>query len=195
MPIRRTLRAAARSVLLVLAFAVILWEETVWRWARAFGALLARIPLVAALERLVQRLDARLVFALFLIPIALLFPLKIAALWLIAHHHVVAGLTLIAGAKLLGTAISARLYAIAEPRLLELPSFAWLHGLVTRLLGRAHAFLDASPAWQAARAAIRRARAAVAGVARRLRARFAGDGRGLPAARRLLGRWRRRPAP
>ncbi|HEY4251919.1 MAG TPA: hypothetical protein VGM87_11980 [Roseomonas sp.] len=194
MPLRHTLRLALKSVLLVCAFAVVLWEETVWRWARALAAILARIPLVAKLEPLVQRLDARLVFLLFLIPIALLLPLKIAALWLIAHHHVVAGLALVIGAKLLGTAISARLYHLAQPRLMELPSFAWLHGLVSGLLARAHAYLDASPAWQAARATLRRAKVAVASVARRL---FAGRGGRLglrlAAARRFLGG--RRAAP
>lgn len=199
MPIRRTLRLALKSVLLVLAFAVVLWEETVWRWARAIGALIARIPFIATLEDLVRRLDARLVFALFLIPIALLFPLKIAALWLIAHHQVFAGLALAIGAKLLGTAISARLYAIAEPRLLELPSFAWLHGIVTGLLARAHAYLDASPAWQAARATLRRGKEAAIALIRRARTLLAGQGGGLglrlAASRRLLDRWRRRPAP
>lgn len=198
MPLRRTLRLALKSILLVAAFAVVLWEETIWRWARAIGALIARIPFIATLEDLVRRLDARLVFALFLIPIALLFPLKIAALWLIAHHQVFAGLALAIGAKLLGTAISARLYALAEPRLLELPSFAWLHGIVTRLLARAHAYLDAFPAWQAARATLRRGKEMVATLARRVRSRLGGPGGGLAlrlaAARRFL--WgRRRPAP
>lgn len=161
-----------RAPLLILAFAIVLLEETIWRWARALGALLARIPIFAALERLVPRLDARLVLLLFLIPIALLFPVKLAALWLIGTGHVVTGAALIVVAKMLGTAFSARLYAIAEPRLLELPLFVRLHGLVTRLIARAHAYLDASPAWQAARRAVARTKQSL----RDVRLRYFGGG-------------------
>ncbi len=177
-----------RAPLLVLAFAIILLEETIWRWARALGTLLARIPLFAAIERLVPRLDAQLVLGLFLIPIALLFPVKLAALWLIGTGHAFSGLALIIAAKMVGTAFSARLYAIAEPRLLELPLFVRLHGLVTRLLARAHAYLDATPAWQAAKRGVARAKQAV----RDLRARYFGGG-ALAAALASVRQWRRPP--
>ena len=177
-----------RAPLLVAAFAIILLEETIWRWARALGTLLARIPLFAAIERLVPRLDARLVLGLFLIPIALLFPLKLAALWLIGTGRPFTGLALIVAAKMVGTAFSARLYTIAEPRLLELPLFVRLHGVVTRLVARAHAYLDASPAWQAARRAVARAKQTV----RDIRARYFSGG-AFAAALASVRHWRRPP--
>lgn len=177
-----------RAPLLVAAFAIIVLEETIWRWARAFGTLLARIPVFAAIERLVPRLDPRLVLALFLIPIALLFPLKVAALWLIGTGHPFTGMALIVAAKMVSTAFSARLYTIAEPRLLELPLFVRLHGVVTRLLARAHAYLDASPAWQAARRGVARAKQAV----RAIRARYFGAG-AFAAALATVRQWRRPP--
>ncbi len=162
-----------RTLLLIPAFAIVLLEETIWRWARALGGLLARIPVFAAIERVVPRLDPRLVLALFLVPIALLFPVKLMALWLIGTGHAFTGVTLIVVAKMVGTAFSARLYAIAEPRLLELPLFVRLHGVVTRLLARAHAYLDATPAWQAARRAVARVKASLAQIRARY---FAGGG-------------------
>ncbi|MDB5315003.1 MAG: conserved rane protein of unknown function [Rhodospirillales bacterium] len=162
-----------RAPLLVLAFAVVLFEETIWRWARALGGVLARIPILAAFERLVPRLDARSVLALFLIPIGLLIPVKLTALWLIGTGHPITGVAVIIAAKMVGSAFSARLYTIAEPRLLELPLFVRLHGVVTRLLARAHAYLDASPIWQAARRTIARAKQSVRDFRTRY---FAGGG-------------------
>ncbi len=183
MTLPRRLRAVLMPPLLFAAFVLVLFEETVWRWARALGALAARLPVMAALERLVQRLDPRLLFALFLIPVALLLPLKFLALWLIASGHAVTGVAVIAVAKMLGTAVSARLYAIAEPRLMQIPAFAWLRNLALGVLARAHAYLDASPAWQAARRA-------VAALKLRVRAMLARGRFGLQFA--ALRRWMRR---
>lgn len=190
--IRRSIRAVLRPPLLAAAFLLLVWEETVWRWAKALGALVARIPFMAAVERLVARLDARLVFLLFLIPMALLFPLKILALWLIATGQPVLGLGVIVAAKVVGTAVSARLYVIAEPRLMEIRAFVWLHGLVTGWLKAAHAFLDASPGWQAAKRLVRDAKDRMKAVAARLRATLraqrGGVGLRFAAARRWLRR-------
>lgn len=190
--VRRSLRAALKPPLLFAAFLLLLWEETVWRWAKALGALVARIPVMAALERVVARLDARLVFLLFLIPMALLLPLKFVALWLIATGQPLLGLAAVVIAKMVGTAVSARLYVIAEPRLMEVPAFAWLHGHVTGWLKAAHDCLDASPTWQAAR----RRMAAAKGQVHRLtgwlrqglRTRRGGLSLRLAAARRWIGR-------
>ncbi|MBR0656222.1 hypothetical protein [Plastoroseomonas arctica] len=178
-----------RAPLLVLAFAIVLLEETIWRWARALGGVLARIPIFAALERLVPRMDPRLVLALFLIPIALLFPVKLTALWLIGTGHVFTGVALIVAAKMLGTAFSARLYTIAEPRLMQLPLFVRLRGLVTRLLARAHAYLDASPAWQSARRAMARAKQSL----RDFRLRHFGGGGFAAALASVRRRFRAQP--
>ena len=189
---RRTIRAVLKPPLLVAAFLVLLWEETVWRWAKALGALVARLPLMAAVERVVARLDARLVFLLFLVPMALLFPLKLLALWLIATGQPLLGIGVVVGSKMLGTAISARLYVIAEPRLMEIRAFVWLHGRVTGWLRAAHAFLDASPGWQAARRALGALkdslRAMVAPMLGVLRSRGGRMGMRFGAVRRWIGR-------
>jgi hypothetical protein len=189
---RRTIRAVLTPPLLVAAFLILVWEETVWRWAKALGALVARLPLMAAVERVVARLDARLVFLLFLIPMALLFPLKLLALWLIATGRPLLGIGVVVAAKMLGTAVSARLYVVAEPRLMEIRAFVWLHGRVTGWLRAAHEFLDASPGWQAARRALHALkgslRAMVAPLRGVLRSRAGGLVTRLGAMRRWLAR-------
>uniref|UniRef100_UPI0018DEFCD5 hypothetical protein n=1 Tax=Roseomonas rosulenta TaxID=2748667 RepID=UPI0018DEFCD5 len=173
---RHPIRGLLKPPLMLLAFLWVVLEETIWGWAKALGGLLARIPVFAALERLILRLDARLVLLLFAVPIALLFPVKLAALWLIGSGHWLLGAGVLLAAKSAGTAFSARLYVVAEPKLMTIPAFAWVRGHVVALLARAHAYLDASPTWRAARRGMAEAKGALRGAAAALRAMLAGTG-------------------
>jgi hypothetical protein len=190
------LRRILRAPLLLLAFLWVVLEETIWRWAGLLGARIARLPIFAGLERLILRLDPRLVLLLFLVPLLGLIPLKFAAVWLIGGGHPIKGVILLLSAKFLGTAISAHLYSVAEPKLMQIAIFARVRNLIVALLARAHAFLDASPAWQAARHAVQRLKLtgrALAGTARRW---IFGDGPGLVTRiRTVRAQWRRRSRP
>lgn len=177
-------RDLLRPPLLLLAFLWVVLEETIWGWARAIGDLLARLPFFAALERLILRLDARVVLLFFAVPLVALIPVKLGAVWLIGTGHPLAGIALLLAAKSVGTAFSARLYVAAEPKLMEIPLFVRLRVFVLGLLARAHAYLDASPSLQAALRATRRAKAAARAAAQRARTWVRG------AAPSLLGRVR-----
>lgn len=187
------LRRMLRAPLLLLAFLWVVLEETIWHWAALLGARIARLPVFAALERLVLRSDPHVVLLLFLVPLLGLIPLKFAALWLIGGGHPIKGVLLLLAAKFLGTALSAHLYAVAEPKLMQIALFARVRNLVVALLARAHAFLDASPAWQAARWAARRARTMARALAAQARALVFGDGPTLlDRVRAVRAQWRRR---
>jgi hypothetical protein len=150
----RWLRRAAGTLLALL----ILFEE--WGWEplqRALGVL-SRLPWVARIERRIAALPPRAALAVFLPPVLLLLPIKVLALALIAHGHALLGVSVIVLAKVLGTALAARLYALTQPALMRLPWFAAFHarwlGLKTRLLAQ----VRASWAWRAGRVFKRRAR-------------------------------------
>jgi hypothetical protein len=186
-------RRILRAPLLLLAFLWVVLEETLWRWAGQLGAVIARLPVFAGLERAIERLDARIVLLLFLVPLLGLIPLKLAAVWLIGGGHPIKGIGLLVGAKFLGTAMSAHLYAVAEPKLMTIPLFARVRNVVLALLRRAHAYLDASPAWQAARRAVRRLKATARALGHRARRLLFGDGPGLIGkVRAVRARWRHR---
>lgn len=150
----RGLRALASGVLALL----ILFEE--WGWAplqRAMAAL-GRLPLLRQLEAAIGRAPPRWALVLLLLPTLLLVPVKLLALWAIAQGHRLLGLLVIVAAKLLGTALVARLFALTQPALMRLPWFA-------RLYGRWHAWKEArlaqvraSWAWRSGRALSRRLR-------------------------------------
>lgn len=145
-----------RSTLGFVVALLILFEE--WGW-EPLQALLGRIAgwlRVAWLERWLARLPPYAALAVFAVPGLALLPLKLLAVGLVARGHALLGLLLVVGAKLVGTAIVARLFTLLRPALMRLAWFARWHGrwLVwkTELLAQ----VRASAAWQAAVAMKRR---------------------------------------
>jgi hypothetical protein len=135
---------------------VILFEE--WGW-EPLQRVLARIgawPGLRWIERRVQRLPPYGALALFGLPALLLLPVKLGALWLIGQGQVVAGALVIVAAKLVGTAIVARLFTLTRPALMRLLWFAQLHARWTRWKNALLASVRATWAWRAARVLGRR---------------------------------------
>ncbi|TCI00132.1 hypothetical protein EJV46_05620 [Roseococcus sp. SYP-B2431] len=183
--LRRLGRRISAPPVIALAVLWALLEITLWRWLSALGRVMARVPLFAWLERLVERLSPGWVIAVFVLPFVPLVPLlKVTELWLLAHRHYVAAAVLILGTKVVGAAFSTRVFAIARPKMMQVRWFARAYGGVAWLLEVGHRRLAAIPAWNAAREWMHRARA-----------RLTSDGRGV--LRRMWGsslRWVRRRA-
>jgi len=135
---------------------LILFEEWGWEPLQALLGRLARLPPLAWVERWLKTLPPYGALAVFAVPALALLPLKLAALALVGRGHAVLGLLLLLAAKLVGTAVLARLFALTQPALMRLPWFA-------RLFARWRAWKDAllaqvraTPAWQYAVAVKRR---------------------------------------
>jgi len=147
----RALKALGGWLLALL----ILFEE--WGWA-PLSRLMARIgvlPLFREIERWVAGLPPYAALALFIVPTLLLLPVKLLALWLISIGRAGLGLSVIVLAKLLGTAVMARLFQLTQPALMRL---AWFARLYTRWLDWKTALLAqvrASEAGRACRRALR----------------------------------------
>ncbi|MBL6082401.1 hypothetical protein JMJ56_31020 [Belnapia sp. T18] len=191
---RPLLRRIVHTAIVLLALVAVMLEATLWRWLTALGHALSRLPVFAVVERLVARLSPRAVVVVFVLPFLAIIPLlKLGELWLFLHGHFVLGVVLLLAAKVVGVAFSARLFAIARPKMLQVPAFAWVYGKAMRLLAYGHAVLEGIPAWVATREFIHRfgatGRALVTAGWRALRggARH-GFRLRLAAARRLLRR-------
>ena len=100
-----------------------------------------------------------LALVLFLVPAALLFPVKLVALWLIHEGRAVLGVSLIVAAKVLGTALVGRLFVLTEAQLMQFAWFARAMNWWIATKERLKALVDARAAWRAVRDAMRRARA------------------------------------
>lgn len=120
---------------------VILFEE--WGWVPLARALawLGRLPVLAWIERRVRALPPYAALALFALPTLALLPVKLLALWLIGIGRMSLGLLVIVLAKVLGTAVVARLFMLTQPALMRLAWFerwylrwmAWKTALLTQV--------------------------------------------------------------
>lgn len=133
-PITRTL-----WTLLALLF---LFEEWVWRvCGPAVHAVIDRLPL-AALKRGIARLIAALppyaALLLFVIPAVVIFPFKLAGLWLFAHGRIFMGAAVFLAAKAVGFGIAAFLFDACKPKLMRIGWFASAYDYVLRISAWAH---------------------------------------------------------
>jgi hypothetical protein len=118
-----------------------------WLWSRLqpiVAALVAFLPLKAIKARTaaaVEGLPPSATLVVFLVPLAVLLPVKIAALWLFHKGYWLAGLGALVFAKLAGLGVTAFVFEITRPKLLQLAWFARLHALVMRGLDWAHAMV------------------------------------------------------
>lgn len=158
MNLLHALRRALRALLLALAAVVIFIEEWGWRPLTACVAWIARWPPLARLEAWIQRLPPFGALMLFLVPAVLLFPVKLAALWLIHRGHTGLGLLIIVAAKLLGTALVGRIYVLTQLQLLQYAWFARALAWWISTKARVKAAVRRSAAGRAVRALRRRMR-------------------------------------
>jgi hypothetical protein len=135
--VKRILRALTFGVLAL----VLLFEEWGWEPLARLFARLARLPLWARMEAFITRLPRWGALLIFAVPWALLLPIKLLALFLFAHSQKALGITLLLGAKVLGTAIVARLFQLTQPALMKFDLFAkwyprwkvWKDGLMAQI--------------------------------------------------------------
>lgn len=119
-PLIRALRAVFTALLVPL----LLFEEWGWAPLAALVGRLARLPLWSRLERRVRDLPPWGALLAFFVPVVLLLPVKVLALFLFSEGHAASGLTVLVLAKLVGTAIVARIFQLVEATLMRIPLFA-----------------------------------------------------------------------
>lgn len=126
--------------------ALFLVEAWLWDKSVALGEwIAARIPFEAfkaGLARLIDRLPPLAVLPIFILPMIVILPFKIAALWLIGHGSFLLGGCAFAGAKLAGVGVAAFLFDLTRGKLL---SMRWFERLYLRVMGWrawAHALID-----------------------------------------------------
>ncbi len=145
------LRRCFRTLGYTLLALVILFEEWGWEPLAALLARLARWRFFAWLESRIARLPPWAALVLLLVPMAVLFPVKLVALYLFGMGHAFSGLVLLLGAKLVGTALVARLFSLTQPALMQL---AWFARWYPRFKGWKDLWLErvrASGPWRATR--------------------------------------------
>ena len=115
-------------VLLAIAFLIEAWLwrhlEPIVEW---FVGLLPLRAVKARLAGFMRKLPPAAALLVFIVPVVALFPLKVLGLWLLAHKHWIAAGVVLVFAKLFGLAITAFVFEVTRPKLLQLHWFRWLY--------------------------------------------------------------------
>src|SRR5580704_13142749 len=130
-------------VLLAIVFLIEawLWDHLEPIVARSVAA----IPLRSFKQWLAERVDQlspAMTLIVFIVPVIPLFPLKIAGLWLLAHEHWMSAVFTILFAKFLGVGVTAFVFDVTRPKLLEMAWFERLYDFVMELRTKAKALVD-----------------------------------------------------
>ena len=139
------MRRLLRPFLILLAL-VFLFEAWLWnRLAPVVAWIVARIPLRVIKERIalwIEHLAPAATLVVFVAPVLLLVPLKFVGLWMLARGYWLGALGVLALAKVVSVGVTAFIFDLTRPKLLQLAWFRWLYQRVMVWLVWAHGLID-----------------------------------------------------
>lgn len=148
-----------KSIAVAIAAIVILFEEWLWEPLKRVMLAFGRLPVIRQLAVFISRLPPVAALVLYLVPMAVLLPFKIAGLWLIGQGHSVLGISTFLAAKIVGTALLAWLFSLTKPALMRIVWFARAYAWIVGISDAAHRWLHRQALYQAMRAKLARMRA------------------------------------
>jgi len=140
-PMRRVLKPI--WILLAIFFLV-----EVWLWDHLRPVIAWAVNLVAwdrlkiRLAALIEELPPWAVLIVFVVPFVVLLPLKFLEVYFIVQHQWAAAIFILVLAKLLGLGVTAFIFDVTRPKLLQMAWFRWLYELMLVWLAKAHAVTD-----------------------------------------------------
>jgi len=139
------MRHLVRALWVTIALLVLL-ETWLWDHLRPVVAwIVARIPWAAFKARVgswIEGLPPYPTLLVFLVPVVLLLPLKFVGLWMLAHGFWLGALGVLALAKVVSLGVTAFIFELTRPKLLELAWFRWFYQRMIGWLAWAHGLVD-----------------------------------------------------
>jgi hypothetical protein len=142
--VRRPVLFAVNVILALL----LLFEEWGWQPLVALLGQLARFRLWARMEVWIAGLPPYGALVVFALPTLILFPLKVAGVWLLANGHVLTAGALLFAAKIASTAFIARAFLLTKPALMRIAWFRWAYERFVPWKDALFAQIRASWAWR-----------------------------------------------
>src|SRR6185503_2524088 len=132
--------------LLILLALVFLFEAWLWEHLRPIVAWVVGLirwdQLKVRLAAAIDGLPPYPTLLVFLIPVVLLFPLKLLGLWMLAHGSWLGAMAVLAIAKVVSMGVTAFIFELTRPKLLQLSWFRWFYEHMLVWLAKAHALVD-----------------------------------------------------
>jgi hypothetical protein len=130
----------------VLLAVIFLIEAWLWDHLEPIVAwVVAKIPLQTFKHWLAERVDTlspAMTLIVFVVPVVPLFPLKLVGFWLLTHEYWMSAILTILFAKLVGVGVTAFVFDVTRPKLLEMGWFERLYEFVMSLRAKAAALVD-----------------------------------------------------
>jgi hypothetical protein len=130
----------------VLLAVIFLIEAWLWDHLEPIVAwFVAKLPLQTFKNWLAERVDTlspAMTLIVFVVPVIPLFPLKLVGVWLLMHEYWLSALTTIVFAKLLGVGVTAFVFDVTRPKLLEMGWFERLYEFILALRAKAKALVE-----------------------------------------------------
>jgi hypothetical protein len=139
------LRRLLRPVWLFLAL-LFLFEAWLWSHLQPIVAWLVDLVAWRLLKEKaaasIERLPPPAALLVFLIPVVLLFPIKLAGLWMLAHGSWLGAMAVLGAAKVVSMGVTAFIFEVTRPKLLQMAWFRWCYERVLVGLAWAHRQID-----------------------------------------------------
>lgn len=139
------MRRLLKPLWLLLAL-IFLFEA--WLWSHlapvvAWIVNLVSLPaLKARLATAIERLPPYATLLVFLVPVVMLFPLKLLGLWMLAKGSWLGAMAVLALAKVVSMGVTAFIFEVTRPKLMQLAWFRWLYERILAGLAWAHRQVD-----------------------------------------------------
>jgi hypothetical protein len=121
-----------KKFLLSLLAIILIFEEWLWDLLAVIGHLLIRWLNLESFERWLSRASPAMALVAFSIPLLIIAPINLVAFILLANGLILQGILIEILAKLLGTLLIARVFALTKTQLL---TFALLRVIYTTITG------------------------------------------------------------
>ena len=130
-------------VLLAIIFLIEawLWDHLEPIVARVVAAIPLK-PFKLWLAARVAELSPAMTLVVFVVPVIPLFPLKLVGIWLLTHQYWTSAVFTILFAKFLGVGVTAFVFDVTRPKLLEMAWFERLYEFILALRAKAAALVD-----------------------------------------------------
>ena len=127
-----------KNILLSLLAIILIIEEWLWDVLTAIGHSLVQWLNLEHFERRLSQSSPNIALFAFMIPVLIVTPINLAAFVLLAHGLILQAIMLEVLAKLLGTLLIARVFALTKPQLLTFAFLAIIYSTIIRWLHWAH---------------------------------------------------------
>src|SRR5256885_9437455 len=139
------MRRALKPLWILLAL-VFLLEAWLWEHLRPLVAVVVNLiawdKLKTRLTRVVEWLPPWAVLVVFVIPFFVLLPLKFLEVYLLVRRQWIAAILVLVLAKLLGLGVTAFIFEVTRPKLLQMAWFRRLYEIMLVWLAHAGALID-----------------------------------------------------